>query len=931
MAECVVTFLLNKLATLPQLEQLKLLRGVWGDVEYIRDELERMKAFLRVADAMEESDEELKVWVRQVSDVAYDTEDVLDEFSHHLAVHPQQEWFCGWLDMISFCTPSNWTNRLRIAYKMQGIKSRVINISEGHRRYRYRSDVARQECSSSITTAATNINARNIERRGDALLLDEAELVGINQHKSLLIECLVKGGCGAGLKVVSVVGMGGLGKTTLVKKVYDDIEVRKHFESHMWITVSQSFKTEELLKDMIRQLYDGIRQPVPNSVDMGSSQMLKASIKDFLQQRRYLLILDDVWDLHAWEALKYTLPNSNCDGRVLLTTRNVDTASTACKESHGNVYTLKPLSQEESWTLFCKKTFPAESCPSYLEGISKCILQRCEGLPLAIVAVSGVLSTKDGIDEWESVYRSLGAELEGNNKFDSLKEILLLSYNDLPYYLKSCFLYMSIFPEDYLIRRMRLIRLWMAEGFVEAKGRKTQEEVGEGYLNELVNRSLVQVATRTRNGRVSTCRVHDLLREIIVSKSRGGQNLVAIANEENVRWPEKIRRLAVHKTLENVPQDMVLGQLRSLLMFSLPSGDCIPTLSSGGLRLLKVLDLQGAPLEIIPNEVWNLFNLRYLSLSRTKVKVIPSSIGKLQNLETLDLKHSYVTELPAEILMLHQLRHLLLYRYEKQTSSPFHSTYGFKAPQGMQALSFLQKLCFVDVEEGSGVISEVGHLKQLRKLGIIKLRKEDGMNLCSSIEKLSNLRSLDVTSIQDDEMIDLQCMSSPPRFLQRLWLQGRLEKMPHWISSLDNLVKLRLRWSRLRDDPLVLLQALPSLVELQLRHAYEGESLCFKSAGFLRLNILHFHKLERLRRVTVEDGAMPRLERLGIFYCKLLEKVPQGIQFLTQLKSLDLAEMPNEFIGKLQDRSGEDYSVIEHIPDVRYTYWVNNQWKQYRL
>ncbi|KAL6348512.1 hypothetical protein AAG906_009972 [Vitis piasezkii] len=858
MAESVVTFLLNKLATLPQLEQLKLLRGVWGDVEYIRDELERMKAFLRVADAMEESDEELKVWVRQVSDVAYDTEDVLDEFSHHLAVHPQQEWFCGLLDMISFCTPNNLTNRLRIAYKMKAIKSRVINISEGHRRYRYRSDVARQECSSSssITTAATNINARNIERRGTHFYWTKLSWAGAELDS----------------RWFQLLGWG-TRKTTLVKKVYDDIEVRKHFESHMWITVSQSFKTEELLKDMIRQLYDGIRQRVPNSVDMGSSQMLKASIKDFLQQRRYLLILDDVWDLHAWEALKYALPNSNCDGRVLLTTRNVDTASTACKESHGNVYTLKPLSQEESWTLFCKKTFPAESCPSYLEGISKCILQRCEGLPLAIVAVSGVLSTKDGIDEWESVYRSLGAELEGNNKFDSLKEILLLSYNDLPYYLKSCFLYMSIFPEDYLIRRMRLIRLWMAEGFVEAKGRKTQEEVGEGYLNELVNRSLVQVATRTRNGRVSTCRVHDLLREIIVSKSRGGQNLVAIANEENVRWPEKIRRLAVHKTLENVPQDMVLGQLRSLLMFSLPSGDCIPTLSSGDYS----------------NEVWNLFNLRYLSLSRTKVKVIPSSIGKLQNLETLDLKHSYVTELPAEILMLHQLRHLLLYRYEKQTSSPFHSTY--------------------DVEEGSGVISEVGHLKQLRKLGIIKLRKEDGMNLCSSIEKLSNLRSLDVTSIQDDEMIDLQCMSSPPRFLQRLWLQGRLEKMPHWISSLDNLVKLRLRWSRLRDDPLVLLQALPSLVELQLRHAYEGESLCFKSAGFLRLNILHFHKLE------TETG----------------DKGAQGIQFLTQLKSLDLAEMPNEFIGKLQDRSGEDYSVIGHIPDVRYTYWVNNEWKQYRL
>ncbi|KAL7173845.1 hypothetical protein ACSBR2_033160 [Camellia fascicularis] len=164
----------------------------------------------------------------------------------------------------------------------------------------------------------------------------------------------------------------------------------------------------------------------------------------------------------------------------------------------------KTLPPEESWTLFCRKTFMENSCPSHLEGLSKAILNKCEGLPLAIVAISGLLSTKDksSVDEWDKIYRSLGAELEGNDKLLSMNKILSLSYIDLPYYLKFCFLYLSVFPKDCLIDHWRLIRLWVAEGFVEMKAGMTVEEVAEGYLNELINRSLVQVA-EMRSGSMS--------------------------------------------------------------------------------------------------------------------------------------------------------------------------------------------------------------------------------------------------------------------------------------------------------------------------------------------------------------------------------------------------------------------------------------------
>ncbi|KAL7188070.1 hypothetical protein ACSBR1_038007 [Camellia fascicularis] len=190
------------------------------------------------------------------------------------------------------------------------------------------------------------------------------------------------------------------------------------------------------------------------------------------------------------------LPNKNCGSRVILTTRFADTAFTCREETDGHVYTLMPLSQEESWTLFCNKTFRGNLCPPNLKQISLRILERCIGLPLSIVAISGVLATKDRsrIDKWEMLYRSLGAELEGNDKLESMKKALSLSYNDLPYYLKICFLYLSIFPEDQKMWSERIIRLWTVEGFVNAIEGKTIEEVAKGYLDELFNRSLIQVA-----------------------------------------------------------------------------------------------------------------------------------------------------------------------------------------------------------------------------------------------------------------------------------------------------------------------------------------------------------------------------------------------------------------------------------------------------
>ncbi|XP_052311532.1 disease resistance protein RPM1-like isoform X2 [Populus trichocarpa] len=923
MSEGVVTFLLTKLGDFLA-ERGKQLAGVQGEAEYISDELEFMTAFLRLADAIEDGDPVLKCLIKKVRDAAYDTEDALDNFSLSLASDTGHGFFSCFRKISRSIKDAR--ARSRIASKIQSIKSRVVSISESHRRYCNKNNIMIQGSSS--------INIPRLGCQKDALLLEEADLVGIEKPKKQMIEWLL--GSKSGREVISVVGMGGLGKSTLVKKVYDDSDVKKHFKFRAWITVSQSFKREDLLKDMIQQLFRVHRKPDPKGVDNMNYNKLRSVIHEFLRQKKYLIVLDDVWHTSAWRAFQHALPNNICGSRILVTTRNTEVASTSCMDSPDKVYPLNPLSQEESWTLFCKKIFQDNPRPPHLKNVSETILGRCEGLPLAIVAISGVLATKDKskTDEWEMVHLSLGVGLEENDMLMSARKILSLSYNDLPYYLKSCLLYFSIFPVGNRIKRMRLIRLWIAEGFVKGKEGMTVEEVAQDYLNELMKRSLVQVVKATSDGRVKTCRVHDLLREIMITKAKD-QDFVAIAKEEGTIWPEKVRRVSMHNVMPSKQQRHVASRFRSLLTFWV--ADCsyespVHNLFSGRLRLLHVLDLEGAPLKEFPNEVVSLFLLKYLSLRNTRVSFIPSSISKLKNLETLDLKHAQVSVLPAEIRKLRKLCYLLVYRYEIDSDDRIPAKYGFKAPAHIGGLQSIQKLCFVEAHQGRNLMLELGRLKQLRRLGIVKLKKKHGKALCSSIERLTNLRALSLTSITESEIIDLDYLASPPQFLQRLYLAGRMEKFPDWISSLDSLVKLVLKWSKLSEDPLLSLQYLPNLVHLEFVQVYNGEILCFQAKGFQRLKFLGLNKLDRLRIIIVERGAMPSLEKMIVQSCKSLRRVPSGIEHLSTLKVLEFFNMPKELVMTLHPNGEDgDYLKVAHVPDVYSTYWNNGNWDIFSL
>lgn len=912
MADFAVSFLFDQLTSLIQQEG-ELLGGIGDDAQHIRDELGQMRAFLRAADKKEESDPQLKEWVEKVREITYDTEDVLERYMLRFA-HPRRDSNgCNQCIRTMYASAKNLIVRHQVASGFQQIKLRLENISKSQQRFKDIYDLMDE--GSIDKTHGT---------RGDALLLEETDVVGVEEPKKQITEWLMQSA--NGLKVISVVGMGGSGKTTLVKKIYDDASVKADFDSHAWVLVSENFNLEKSLQRMIKNLADDVKLPRPQNLEEMTVDDMKDYVYKFLKDRTYMIVIDDIWKIESWESIRYIFPRNNARSRIIVTTRSYNIGNAACSETSGPLYQLNPLTDEESKELFNRKAFQGNSGPPYLSEISKSILKRCEGLPLAIVVIGSLLATKNNnLEDWKMFERTIGLEFQG----DSLKKVnrfMSLSYFDLPYYLKACFLYLSIFHNDTYLEKWKIIRLWMAEGFVEAKEGKTEEEVAESYLNELHSRNLIQVADTYQDGRPRMYRIHDILREFIVSKSKELNFLPVVYGEEK-KSPSKIRRMAINGALDDTKECYKVKYLRSLFwpeFTGSKSGPIFLKVMGGRCRLLKVLDIRGAPIDSIPAEVFKLYHLKYLSLRGTDIKLIPRSIINLQNLETLDLKASNVTELPVEILQLRKLRHLLVYSYMGDDISTFHLVpKSLKAPYGIGCLTSLQKLAYIDADKANGIkiVTEIGKLVQLRRLCITKLTTEDGRDLCSSLLKLTNLRSLVIISIAEDALMDLDHSLSPSTFpfLRTVFLQGRLEKFPQWLCSLHGLTQLCLRWSRLRDDPLQHLGGLPSLVCLNLyAYSYEGQELTFRDENFQKLQILNLLKLRGLRCVRVEKGSMPNLKELVMAYCDRVEELPEGVEHLSNLQQVVFSSMSKKFCGRYDEqksREGNEWKLA-HVPKV---------------
>ncbi|KAL7235047.1 hypothetical protein ACSBR1_018515 [Camellia fascicularis] len=347
----------------------------------------------------------------------------------------------------------------------------------------------------------------------------------------------------------------------------------------------------------------------------------------------------------------------------------------------------------------------------------------------------------------------------------------------------------------------------------------------------------------------------------------------------------------------------MLQQLRSLLVFyddeiSLPRG----------LRLLKVLDLQDVPIKKLPNELVDLFNLRYLNLKRTMVKELPKSIGSLCNHETLDIRDSKIQVLPTGITKLKKLRHLIMYRYNNGDGNQFDYVYGTAAPANICKLTNLQVLSCVEAE--SDLMKRLRNMMQLKRIGITKLREADEVDLCMAIQKMSLLHYLLVMVSDENECLRMDKLSSAPPYLKMLILVGKLDKVPRWFHSLQNLMHLRLHWSRLEEDLLPYIQELPSLGGLIFINACEGrQQLCF-STGFPKLRYLYLGNFPQLNEIIIEKRVMPGLQEFWISKCMQLKMLPHGIEYLEDLQTLNLRLVTNELVEQIRGEETEEHPQV---------------------
>ncbi|KAL9328791.1 hypothetical protein ACSQ67_003794 [Phaseolus vulgaris] len=631
-------------------------------------------------------------------------------------------------------------------------------------------------------------------------------------------------------------------------------------------------------------------------------------LRSVLSEKRYLVVLDDIWGMEVWDGLKSAFPRGKMGSKILLTTRNWDVALHA--DACSNPHQLRPLTEDESLRLLCNKAFPGTNgIPPELKNLATEIVVKCGGLPLAVVVVGGLLSRKlKSSGEWKRVLQNISWHLLEEQ--EKITRILALSYNDLPSHLKSCFLYLGLFPEGVDIHTKKLIRLWVAEGFLPQEGEETAEGVAQKYLNELIGRCMIQVGTVSSLGRVKTIRIHHLLRDLSLSK--GKEEYFLKIFQGDVAGPStKARRQSMHSCDERYDSlKHNAHHSRSLLFFNREYNADIarkPWLPLNfqqekklnfiyrKFKLLRVLELDGVRVVSLPSTIGDLIQLRYLGLRKTNLEdELPLSIGNLLNLQTLDLRYCcFLKKIPNVIWKLVNLRHLLLY-------TPFDSP--DSGHLRLDTLTNLQTL--PHIEAGNWIVDGgLANMVNLRQLGICELSGQMVNSVLSTAQGLQNLHSLSLSLVSEEDEFPIFMHLSQCTHLQKLSLNGKIKKLPQPHEFPPNLLKLTLHNSHLQKESIAKLQRLPNLKMLVLgKGAYDWPELTFNSEGFSQLHILRFVLLKELEDWTVEQSAMPRLEYMVIDRCEKLKKIPEGLKAITSLKKLKIIGMPVEFEHKLRTK-----------------------------
>ncbi|KAF7081522.1 hypothetical protein CFC21_085455 [Triticum aestivum] len=634
------------------------------------------------------------------------------------------------------------------------------------------------------------------------------------------------------------------------------------------------------MMNVMRTIFSEVSGKDYCNTEAGSIQQLISKIADFLEDKRYFVVFDDIWDIDTWHVLKLALPMTS-SGSIIITTTHINDVAESCRSTpfSGDIYYIRPLDMVHSRQLFCTRLFNSkEKCPSYLKKVSEHILTKCAGLPLAIIAISGLLANTERTEgPWKQVADSIGRALERNPSVEGMMKILSLSYFELPAHLKSCLLCLSVFPEDSIIKKNIVIRRWIGERLIHTEaGYSTTYEFGERCFNELINRSLIQPGKTDIFDRVNSCRLHDTILDFIISKSIE-ENFVTLVGVPSltVGTQSKVRRISLQAGKQQeliVPRGLVLSHVRSLDVF----GTSVKIPSMDKFMHLRFLDFGGCK-QLENHHIENigrLFLLRYLSLQGAKkVNKLPKQIGHLWCLEVLDLRDTFVSELPASIANLKRLVYLFIKN-------------NVTLPCGISKLQALEKLKYVGVCRQSSTFLQ--ELVQLQNLKVLQLDfrepvSTDQLNaenkkaiIPASLKNLGNLLSL--TVCYGPELVGKSLCPMPLSLHKLIVYYSSIPHVPKWVGSLVNLQEVRLelvgaeqkdfyilgglpvlRYLVLEIDDREIRNSTPSTVEPEVKRVI----ICGE-VGFPNLRKFCYYSPLAGMNLTFADGAMPKVDELLI-------------------------------------------------------------------
>ncbi|XP_064999558.1 disease resistance protein RGA2-like [Musa acuminata AAA Group] len=907
-------------------EEVDLLLGVPGEIQKLQRSLRNIHSVLRDAEKRRIEDEDVNDWLMELKDVMYDADDLLDECrmeAHRWTPResdPKPSTSCGFPFFACF---REVKFRHAVGVKIKDLNGRLEEIS------------ARRSKLQLHVSAAEPWVVPRVSRITSPVM--ESDMVGerLEEDAEALVEQLTKPDPSKNVVVLAIVGIGGIGKTTFAQKVFNDGKIKASFRTTIWVCVSQEFSKTDLLRNIVKGAggSHGGEQ---------SRSLLEPLVEGLLRGNKFLLVLDDVWDAQIWDdLLRNPLQGGAAGSRVLVTTRN---AGIARQMKAAHVHEMKLLPPEDGWSLLCKKaTMNAEEerDAQYLKDTGMKIVEKCGGLPLAIKTIGGVLCSR-GLNRsaWEEVLR--GAAWSRTGLPEGVHRALYLSYQDLPSNLKQCFLYCALFREDYVFRGSAIVRLWIAEGFVEARGDVTLEETGEQYYRELLHRSLLQ-SQRYGLDYDESSEMHDLLRSLGHFLSRDESLFISDVQNE---WRSggaasmKLRRLSIVATETTDIQHIVNltkqhESVRTLLV-ERTSGYAEDTDEYlKNLVRLRVLHLMFTNIEILPHYIGNLIHLRYLTVSQSHITELPESICNLTNLQFLILSGcEQLTQIPQGIDRLVNLRTLNC-TYTRLESFPY----------GIKMLKHLNELQGFILNTGNGMcpLEALCGLQELRDLSIHRLERawleaEPGRDtsVLKGKQKLKNLylecsytRTSDGLSDEEIERMEkvLDVALHPPSSVVSLRLDNFFGlRYPSWMASasisslLPNIRRLELiycdHWPQL--PPLGKLPTLEFLkivgaravttigpeffgCEAAAASGHERERNSKRPSSSSSPPLL-FPKLRQLQLWDMtnmevwdwvaEGFAMRRLDKLVLEYCPKLKSLPEGlIRQATCLTTLDLSDV----------------------------------------